>query len=115
MIWYLWMSMIDLFSSFGDANRKQALSKVKVKVSPGGLLGHLNAQETEGVPVLLTAKSLTALGASDQFRDGVKRSFVIWNLKLWNSWTEVQRDTCGWICLNKCRWSARIPCRCSVK
>ena len=57
---------------FGDANRQQALSKVKVKVSPGGYVGHLNvhAQETEGVPVLLSAKSLTALGAVINFETG---------------------------------------------
>ena len=50
---------------FGDAKRKQALSKVKVKVQPGGHLAHLHvhAQETEGVLVLLFAKSLAALGA----------------------------------------------------
>ena len=71
MIGCLWISTIDPYK-FGDANRKQALSKVKVKVSPGGHVGHLNvhAQETEGVPVLLSAKSLTALGAVIHFKTG---------------------------------------------
>ena len=70
-----WVS-VDVYdrpvNKIGDAHRKQALSKVKVKVSPGGHVGHLNvhAQETEGVPVLLSAKSLTAFGSSDQLRDG---------------------------------------------
>ena len=42
---------------FGDAKRKGALSKVKVKVQPGGHVAHLHvhAQETEGVLVLLCA------------------------------------------------------------
>ena len=46
----------------GDAKRKQALSKVRVEVQPGGHVAHLHvhAQETEGVPVLLSAKALTA-------------------------------------------------------
>ena len=60
---------------FGDAKKKkQALSKVKVKVKvkPGGHIAHLNvhAQETEGVPVLLSAKSLTVLGAVINFETG---------------------------------------------
>ena len=39
---------------FGDAKRKRALSKLRVKVKHGGHIAHLNvhAQETEGVPVL---------------------------------------------------------------
>ena len=57
---------------FGDAKRKQALSKVKVKVQPGGHVAHLHvhAEETEGVLVLLSAKSLTALGAVINFETG---------------------------------------------
>ena len=55
----------------GDANRKQALTMVRVKVQLGGHVAHLHvhAQETEGVLVLLSSKSLTAL-CSDQLRDG---------------------------------------------
>ena len=62
---------------FGDTKRKQALSKVRVKVQPGGHVAHVHvhAQETEGVPVLSSAKSLTALGAV--INVGVMRSFVI--------------------------------------
>ena len=43
-----------------DVKRKQALSKVRVKVQPGGHVAHLHvhAQEKEGAPVLLSAKSL---------------------------------------------------------
>ena len=57
---------------FGDAMRKQALSKVRVKVQPGGHVAHLrvHVQETERMLVLLSAMSSTALGGSDQFRDG---------------------------------------------
>ena len=51
--------------NIGDAKRKRALSKVNVKVQPGGHVAHIHvhAQETEGMPVLLSAKSLTASGA----------------------------------------------------
>ena len=57
---------------FGDAKRKQALSKVKVKVQPGGHVAHLHvhAQETEGVPVLLLAKVTHCNVSSHQLRDG---------------------------------------------
>ena len=57
---------------FGDAKRKEALSKVKVEVQPGGHVAHLHvhAQDTEGVPELLSAKSLTALGAVTNFEMG---------------------------------------------
>ena len=40
------------------------------------------------------------------------RSSVIWNLELWYSCNAVLRDTCGWICWNKCQWPAIVPCRC---
>ena len=55
----------------GDANRKQALAMVRVQVQLGGHVAHLHvlALEKEGVLVLLSAKSLTAL-CSDQVRDG---------------------------------------------
>ena len=45
---------------FDDAKRKQALAKVRVEVQPGGHVAHLHvlAEETEGVPVLLSAKLL---------------------------------------------------------
>ena len=51
---------------YGDGKRKQALSKVRVKVQPGGQ--HVpnlkvHARETGRVPVLLSATSLTTLGA----------------------------------------------------
>ena len=54
---------------FGEAKRKKALSKVRAKVQPGGHVAHLHvlAQETEGVPVLLSAKSLSALEAVINF------------------------------------------------
>ena len=57
---------------FGDAKRKQSLSKVKVKVQPGSHVAHLNvhAQETEGVPVLLSVNSVMALGAVIIFETG---------------------------------------------
>ena len=56
---------------FGDAKRKQALSQVKVKVQPGGDVAQLHyAQGTDAVPVLLSAKSLTALGAIINFEIG---------------------------------------------
>ena len=57
---------------FGVAKRKQSVSKVKVKVQPGNRLAHLrvHAQETEGMPVLLSAKSPTALGAVINFETG---------------------------------------------
>ena len=57
---------------FGDARRKQALSKVKVKVQPGRHVAHLHvhAQETEKVLVLLSAKSLSALAAVINFETG---------------------------------------------
>ena len=53
---------------FGDVKRKQVLSKVRVKVQTGHV-AHLkvHAQETEGVPALLSAKSHTALGAVIHF------------------------------------------------
>ena len=56
----------------GDAKRKQELSKVRVEVQPGGHVAHLHAhaQETEGVPVSLSAKSLTALGTMINFETG---------------------------------------------
>ena len=56
----------------GDAKRKKALSKVRVKVQPGGHVVHLHvhAQETEGVLVLLSAKSLLALGTMINFETG---------------------------------------------
>ena len=61
-----------LVCKFGDAKRKQALSQVKEKVQPGSHVAHLHvhAQETEGVPVLLSAKSLIALGAVINFEMG---------------------------------------------
>ena len=54
---------------FGDARRKQALSQVRVKAQPGRHVAHLHvhAQETEGVPVLFSARSLSALGAVINF------------------------------------------------
>ena len=57
----------DPVNKFIDAKREQALSKVRVKVQPGGHVAnlHVHAQETEGVPVLLSTKS-----SSDQLRDG---------------------------------------------
>ena len=80
---------------FGDAKREQALSKVNVKVQPGGRVAHLHvhAQETEGVLVLLSAKSLTSLEQSSTSRR-VMRSSVLWNLKLWYTWNTVLRDIC---------------------
>ena len=52
----------------GDARRKQALSKVKVKVQPGRHVTHLHvhAQETE----LVVCKSLSAQGAGINFETG---------------------------------------------
>ena len=57
---------------FGDAKRKQALPEVRAKVQPGGHVAHLHvhAQETEEVPVLLSAKSLSALGVVINFETG---------------------------------------------
>ena len=57
---------------FGDAKRKQALSEVRVRVQPRGHVAHLHvhAHETEGVFVLFSAKSLTALGAVIDFETG---------------------------------------------
>ena len=57
---------------FGDAKRKQALSKDEVQGQPGGHVAylHVHVQETEGVPELLSAKSLTALGAVINFETG---------------------------------------------
>ena len=59
-------------SKFGETKRKQALYKVRVKVQPGRHVAHLHvyAQETERVPVLLSAKSPTALGAVINFEMG---------------------------------------------
>ena len=67
-----WVSNDRLVYKFGDAMRKQALFKVRVKVQPGGHVArlHVYAQETEGVPVLLSVKSLTALGAVINFETG---------------------------------------------
>ena len=51
---------------YGDGKRKQALSKVRMKVQPGGQhVPHLkvHVRETGRVPVLLSAKSLATLGA----------------------------------------------------
>ena len=61
-----------LVYKFGDAKRKQALSKVRVKEQPGRHVAHLHvhAQETEGVLVLLSAKSLSALVAVINFETG---------------------------------------------
>ena len=54
---------------FGVAKRKQALSKVKVKVQPGGHVARYMCmpRKTEGMPALLSAKALTALGAVINF------------------------------------------------
>ena len=55
-----------------DTNDRPALSKVRVKVQPGGHVAHLHvhAQETEGVLVLWSAESITALGAVIDFETG---------------------------------------------
>ena len=52
---------------FGDAKRKQALSKVRVKEQPGGHVAHLHlhAQET-----LLSAKSLSTRRAANNIETG---------------------------------------------
>ena len=57
---------------FGDDMRKQAMSKIRVKVQPGGHAAHLyvHAQETEGVPLLLSAKSLSTWRATINFETG---------------------------------------------
>ena len=54
----------------GDAKRKQALSKARVKVQLEGHMAHLHvpAQETEGGLVPLSAKS--RIGSGDRIRDG---------------------------------------------
>ena len=91
--------------NFGDAKRKQALSKVKVKVQPGGHVAHVHvhAQETEGVPVLWSAKSLTALGAVINFETG---HAIIRNLET-ETVVQLERTLTGhlWIFLNSCCWS----------
>ena len=58
---------------FGDAKRKQALSMVNVEVQPGGPRGTLTCALRPGngrLLVLLSAKSLTALGAVINFETG---------------------------------------------
>ena len=59
---------------------------------------HVHAQEMEGVLVLLSANSLTALGTAIFFETG----HAIFRYL----------DTCAWICSNKCQWSVIIPSRC---
>ena len=57
---------------FGGAKRQQALSKVKVKVQPGGNVAHIHvyAQETERVLVLFVVCQVThCVGSSHQLRD----------------------------------------------
>ena len=61
-----------LVYKFGDDKRKQAMSKIRVKVQPGGHAAppFVNAQETEGVPLLLSAKSLSTRRAAINFETG---------------------------------------------
>ena len=58
---------------FGNANKQQVLSKVTVRVKPGGEKpGDLNvhAHDAKGVPILLSAKALRSLGAIVNFATG---------------------------------------------
>ena len=58
---------------FGDAKKQKVLSKVTVRVKPGGeKSGNLqvHAHEAKGVPVLLSSKSLASLGAIVNFATG---------------------------------------------
>ena len=70
-----WMSVdtkVWLVYKFGDDKRKHTMSKIRVKVQPGGHAAHLHvyAQETEGVPVMLSAKSLSTRRAASNFETG---------------------------------------------
>ena len=73
-----------------------------MKVQPGGHVAHLHvhAQETEGVPVLWSAKSLTALGAVINFETG---HAIIRNLEP-ETVVQLERTLTGhlWIFLNSC-------------
>ena len=99
----------------GDAKREQALSKVRVKVQPGGHVAHLHAhaQETEGVPVSLSAKSLTALGTMIKFETG---HAIFRNLEP-RTVVQLQRSPTGHLWMNpfeQCQWSVIVPGRCLV-
>ena len=58
--------------NIGDAKRKRALSKVNVKVQPGGHVAHIHVhvQETEGMLALFSAQVTHCIGSSHQLRDG---------------------------------------------
>ena len=102
---------------FGFAKRNEAVvvqgqSESATRRSRGTIFMCMPRKRKECLYCCLPSHSLRWEQSSTSRR--VMRSFVIWNLKPWHSWNTVLRDTCGWICLNKCQWSVIIFCHCRV-